>query len=116
VEQAQPHVKDYVRTVMDAIPAAVFVVDRRVQILDCNAAGLEMLGTPSRESLPKLCGDALQCVHALQSPGRCGTSPFCSDCALRNSVKESMADDAVARHGATGPATGVSPAHQHGSL
>ncbi|GAB4410836.1 MAG: hypothetical protein Kow00123_24520 [Anaerolineales bacterium] len=97
MESSQLQVNGYVRTVMDAIPAAVFVVDRRVQILDCNAAGLEMLGTPGKESLPKLCGNALQCVHALQSPGGCGTSPLCSDCALRNSVRESMAGDRVIR-------------------
>jgi len=97
MEQNQLQVNDYVRTVLDAIPAAVFVVDRRVQILDCNAAGLEMLGTSGKDSLPKLCGNALQCVHALESAGGCGTSPFCANCALRNAVREAMEGDRVIR-------------------
>lgn len=82
---------------MDAIPAAVFVVDARVQILDCNAAGVDLLGLPGKESLPKLCGDALGCLHALESPGGCGSNPFCRDCALRASVKESFAGNRIVR-------------------
>lgn len=97
MEQGHIHVNDYVRTIMDAIPAAVFVVDKRVQILDCNAAGLDMLGMSDKENLPQLCGNALNCVHALESPGGCGTSPFCSDCALRGSVREALSGDSVIR-------------------
>jgi len=97
MEQAQQPVNDYVRTILDAIPAAVFVVDRRVQILDCNAAGLEMLGAAGKERLPKLCGNALGCMHALESPGGCGTSPFCVNCPLRDSVRESLSGNRVIR-------------------
>lgn len=97
MEQNQLHVNDYVRTIMDAIPAAVFVVDKHVQILDCNAAGLAMLDMRTKENLPQLCGNALRCIHALESPGGCGTSPFCSNCALRRSVREALSGDRVIR-------------------
>lgn len=97
MKQDPLYVNDYVRSILDAIPAAVFVVDRHARILDCNAAGQEMLGTLSNDDLPQLCGNALQCVHALESPGGCGTSPFCADCAVRNSVKDSAAGGRTVR-------------------
>ena len=92
---------DYTRAILDAVPAAVFLVNRRVQVVDCNAAGLEMLGRSDKSNLPKLCGNALMCVHALESPDGCGTSPFCADCVLRNSVKESTAGRPVTRRKTT---------------
>lgn len=92
---------DYTRAILDAIPTAVFLVNHRVQIVDCNAAGLEMLGRSDKGNLPKHCGNALLCVHALESPGGCGTSPFCADCVLRNSVKESTAGRPVTRRKTT---------------
>ncbi len=102
MDYAQQYVTDdYTRAILDALPAAVFLMNRRVQIVDCNAAGLEMLGRGDKSDLPQLCGNALGCVHALESPGGCGTSPVCADCALRNSVKESTAGRAVVRRKTT---------------
>ncbi len=81
---------DLPRAVLDAIPDPVFVVDSNVQIIHCNKAGLETIGTLLGEVIGRLGGEVLHCKYEAEAPGGCGTSPYCGACNIRQSVKQAF--------------------------
>jgi hypothetical protein len=87
----------YFRTLFDAVPSPVLIVDDDLRILDYNVAGAELLGEDRRLQYMKRGGDALYCVHSFESPEGCGRSGDCGDCIIRNSVSEALRDGKVCR-------------------
>jgi hypothetical protein len=80
------HDDAYWRTVLDAVPANIFVVDGDARILDSNRAALALIGECGVHH--RFCGDLLHCVHAREAAGGCGTSDFCPNCVIRNAITE----------------------------
>lgn len=76
----------YLRAVFDAIPSPVLLVGRDLRIHDFNRAAREFLGGEAGLHEKRLCGDLLRCVHASESERGCGTTEYCDDCVVRNSV------------------------------
>ncbi len=85
------------RVLFDAMPLPVFVVDRRVNILEYNAAAARLLVEGWQTRKRRRGGDVLQCLHATESPGGCGCSPACSSCGLREAVKAAFRGRPVTR-------------------
>ena len=83
------HLKDInLRTVIDTIPAALFIVDQEARIVDMNRYGAQLTNNMKDVSLRRLCGEILHCVHALNAPHGCGTAEHCPDCVIRNTVHD----------------------------
>ena len=82
--------KDYLEKILDLSPVILLVVDKDVRIFDANKAAEEILVTDEESAVGNRCGDVICCVHALDAEGGCGTSEFCPDCVIRNSVKEAF--------------------------
>ena len=76
------------RTLLDAMPAFVFVVDQDVRILDYNKAAGELLGLSRQEILRRRAGNLLPCMHAAGHPGGCGGGDVCRSCVVRKAVTE----------------------------
>ena len=89
--------KDMLRSVLDAIPAMVFVVDNDVRIVNFNAAAGEFLTVNRPAIIKKRGGDVLHCIHASDVLMGCGRGPFCGDCVIRNSVTEAFHGSRVVR-------------------
>jgi PAS domain-containing protein len=85
----------YFRSLFDAVPSPVLIVDAEVRILDYNVAGAALLGPDRSSQLLKRGGEALHCIHSYEDPEGCGHSEHCSDCVIRDTVGE------VLRGGAT---------------
>lgn len=81
---------DYLRSVFDAVPSPAFVVDRDVRILDANRAASLFMGDQPEKFLRQRAGDVLRCLQAAEAPNGCGTGEACTDCLVRNSVKQAM--------------------------
>jgi hypothetical protein len=88
---------DFMKAVIDAFPSPLFVVDEDVRILEYNKAAEAMLDENKTLTLRKKGGDALHCIHALETPDGCGRAPSCADCVIRNSVNEAFQDRSVVR-------------------
>jgi len=73
---------------LDAVNAAVFVLDREFRVLFVNKCGAALLARGA--SGGKRLGDKIGCGHALHAPEGCGTSPFCRKCVVRRIVEESF--------------------------
>jgi len=87
----------FYRTVLDAIPIMIFIVDEDVRCIDLNRTAETGLALDRARVLNMRGGEALHCLHAHDDPGGCGRGPECKQCIIRNSVKESRQGTAVVR-------------------
>ena len=85
------------RVVFDAMPLPVFVVDKDVNVLECNAAAARLLKVEMPRGKPSRIGDVLHCLHASNTAGGCPCPPRCRDCRLRESVRAASEGHAVMR-------------------
>lgn len=85
------------RSVFDAIPSLVFVVDDDVRIQEYNAAVANLLAVQRSAILKRRAGTVLHCLHSLDVPEGCGRAPICEDCVIRNSVTEAFRGSRVVR-------------------
>ncbi len=89
--------KEYLKLVLDTIPVAVVLVNQDLFVIDSNKAALDFILLNKDATPPMLCGDAMNCVNAKNSKGGCGTTEYCKDCVIRNSVLETFSGDPVVR-------------------
>ncbi len=76
------------RSIFDAMPSPIFLVDEDVRILGYNLAAGDLLSAGRTVVLQQRGGEALHCIHSEETPWGCGSAPACSDCVIRNSVSE----------------------------
>ena len=74
------------KTTLEAIPTAVFVVDADARVLESNTAAARLLGKHPSAVVKHLCGDVIACLHERDSKEPCGSTSFCRDCVIRNAV------------------------------
>ena len=89
--------RDILRSVFDALPSLVFVVDDDVRIQEYNAAAAGFLSVQRSAILKRRGGEVLHCLHSTDVPEGCGRAPFCKDCVIRNSVAEAFQGNRVVR-------------------
>lgn len=85
------------RSILNAIPSPVFIVDDDVQIADLNGVASAMSGGEMVAVLKRRGGEVLHCLHSTDVEEGCGRAPFCKRCVIRNSVKTCLAGQAVSR-------------------
>jgi len=89
--------EDFLRAIIDTMPAFVFVVDHQVRVLHANRAASGLLGDQPELVLRPLAGDLLHCIHALGSGAGCGTADSCADCVIRESIDSVRKGMAITR-------------------
>ncbi|MBI5471197.1 MAG: PAS domain-containing protein [Ignavibacteriae bacterium] len=87
----------YYRNLLDAMPMPIMLVDDDLTLVDLNPAASEMMQKTKSETLRKRGGEAMSCVHMIDSPAGCGAGPHCRDCDVRNSVRDANSGKAVQR-------------------
>jgi PAS domain-containing protein len=85
------------RSVFDALPSLIFVVDGDVRIQEYNAAAAEFLSGKRAAILKHRGGEVLHCLHSTDEPEGCGRGPFCKNCVIRNSVAEAFKGSRILR-------------------
>ena len=85
------------RVLFDAMPMPAFVVNKEMSIFDYNAAAARLLGKNRKFIIQRRSGAALNCVHSMEEPGGCGTTPSCRDCVVRQSVRTAAQGRRVTR-------------------
>lgn len=84
-----PFAESFLRSIFDAFPCPVFILDNNLAVHDANLASKRMFGDQISKKIKRLCGDYLRCVHAIESSDGCGTTIFCPECVIRQ-VMESV--------------------------
>jgi len=87
----------YFKTILNAIPLMIFIVDRDVRIHDLNDTAATVFGLDRATVLNSRGGEVLHCLHAHDVPEGCGLAPFCQNCVIRNSVTKCLEGQAVNR-------------------
>lgn len=85
------------RTVYDAVPSPILVVNEDVCIIDHNQAAENILSPQSQVVMRRRAGEVLHCLNANRSPQGCGRSEPCRDCVIRGSVNRCLATGALTR-------------------
>ncbi len=80
----------FFRSLIDAVPFCVFVVDKGLSIYDANESARKLQVDSPGAVIKKLCGEVLSCVHHMQHDGGCGNTGFCPDCTLRKAAAEAV--------------------------
>jgi two-component system cell cycle sensor histidine kinase/response regulator CckA len=88
---------DFLRSLFDAIPSFLFIVDSDVRIFHLNAAAETLLNAERKDVLMKRGGEAMHCIYSNEVPGGCGRSAHCADCVVRNSVGKAFGGTGVFR-------------------
>ena len=66
-------------TILDAIPASIFMVDKDVSVLGVNRKALLMLSQDPESIIRRPAGELLHCIHSTETPGGCATSESCRE-------------------------------------
>ena len=77
----------YLKTLIDSLPSALFIVDKDFKICDANPEAKEMFKIDAEEIVHRLCGEILNCQHAIEEEVRCGNTEYCEECVIRRSVE-----------------------------
>jgi hypothetical protein len=81
-------------TVMHVVAGLVAVLNEHRQILAINDTLLKALGVNDADEVLGLRpGEAINCIHAHEQPGGCGTSKYCSTCGAAIAIVSSLAND-----------------------
>ena len=88
---------DFYRTILDAVPLPMFVVEEDVRIIDYNFAASKMLAKDRKSVIRKRAGELLHCIHSTEVSEGCGRAPHCNDCIIRDSVNRALAGNKLIR-------------------
>ena len=78
---------NYLKEFSDALPNIFLALNSHRQIVFTNHAILDLLGKKRPEEVYGLRpGEALNCIHAYETDGGCGTTEFCRTCGAVNAI------------------------------
>ena len=81
---SKPH---YLKEFSDALPSIFLALNRHRQIVFANQALLDLVGKKHPEEVCGLRpGEVLNCIHAYETDGGCGTTEFCRTCGAVNAI------------------------------
>lgn len=73
---------------LDAIPEMLLILNPQRQIVFANQTLADVLGIGDLgEAIGSRPGEALDCAHAADTPGGCGTSKFCTTCGAARALQ-----------------------------
>jgi len=82
-----------IHQLVDIVPEAFLILNKRRQIVFCNATFAKMLGIKDDAEVRGLRpGEALECMHSNESEGGCGTTEYCVYCGAVNAIMDSQND------------------------
>ncbi|HOK94506.1 MAG TPA: ATP-binding protein [Anaerohalosphaeraceae bacterium] len=82
----------YVKSMLDALPMMVLVLNSHRQIVAFNETVLKITKSSAEAVLGKRPGEVIKCVHAGEGPDGCGTSAACRFCGAVQAVLQTQAD------------------------
>ena len=93
----EPKKSDLMRTIFDAMPSLVLVVDEDVKVQEYNLAAAEFFLADRIAILKHRGGEVINCIYSTEVPGGCGHAESCGGCVVRNAVKSSFDGNRIVR-------------------
>lgn len=76
--------------IYDNAPLVMLIIDKEWRIKKTNIYSSQLTGRSAGDMIDLRCGEALCCIHALDTPEGCGFGPACKDCTLRLAVIDTI--------------------------
>jgi len=89
--------KAFLKTLFNAIPCGVLLLDHDRRIYAANDFFLNTYGISGDALLSKRPGDAIGCIVASRAVEGCGFAEECRACAVRNTALQAISGDAIQR-------------------
>ncbi|NPV02540.1 MAG: PAS domain-containing protein [Brevinematales bacterium] len=90
---------EFLQKLVNSLTSAVFLVDKEARIININDTAEVLFGQDASDFIGKLCGNGIKCMYVEESGGLCGTTEYCAECQLRNSILRTIAEKiTVLRH------------------
>ncbi|MCF7975328.1 MAG: HAMP domain-containing histidine kinase [Phycisphaerae bacterium] len=87
-----------INALLEVVSGLLAVLNENRQILAVNHSMLTALGIKDPENIMGLRpGEAIECTHAYDEPGGCGTSTFCSTCGAAIAIVTCLAENKPAQ-------------------
>ena len=83
----------FAKVLIDSFPCGVLIVDINNNILAANNIIENVLNTSEESILGRGGGEALKCIHAIDSPKGCGFSVLCKGCDMRKLAMSALSSD-----------------------
>jgi PAS domain S-box-containing protein len=74
--------------IFENAPFIIFILDGERRIRRMNALACSFTGSSSTDMVGLRVGEALHCLHALDSTRGYGSEPYCRQCALRQTIRD----------------------------
>ncbi len=84
------YTKEGLWKVIDNLPTAIAVVDQSINLVLVNRIIETMLNKKRFQLIGKVGGDAIGCLHRLDSPKGCGFGKQCLECKLRRTIEKTF--------------------------
>ncbi len=78
------------QAIYDNVPIAIILLDSDRRIIKANKKALADNNFTKGEIADFRSGDIMRCIHASDSPHGCGYGDACTECVIRNTVKETF--------------------------
>ncbi|MDD5285798.1 MAG: response regulator [Desulfuromonadaceae bacterium] len=78
-------------TIFENAPFMMLLLDEERMVRRVNGMACSFTDSSVSEILNRRSGEALRCIHALDTPEGCGFGPYCRDCAVRLAVQDTFA-------------------------
>jgi sigma-54 dependent transcriptional regulator, acetoin dehydrogenase operon transcriptional activator AcoR len=89
--------KAFLKTLFDAIPCAILILDSDRRIHAANDFFLRTYADAGDTSLLKRVGNVIRCANALKSDEGCGFSEECDSCIIRNTALKAVSGERTER-------------------
>ena len=81
---------EFLNSVLNNIDAGVFILDEGLRLRNFNQGFAIIFGIDDESVLGMLCGNATQCIFAVEEKKECGLTSHCGECKLRGSVVRAL--------------------------
>lgn len=85
---------DLYRTILNAMPMPVFVMDEQAHVQEINKAAAAFFEPGRQVVLKQKTGEVLRCINSQRG---CGNSPECVNCVIRQSINAAVTGESVTR-------------------
>jgi nitrogen fixation/metabolism regulation signal transduction histidine kinase len=90
---------EFLQNLVNNLTSAVFIVDKDARIINVNDTAEVLFGQKALDFIGKLCGNGIKCMYVAETGMECGTTDYCGECQLRQSIMKTISDrETILRH------------------
>jgi signal transduction histidine kinase/DNA-binding response OmpR family regulator len=79
-----------ISAIYDNTPLAIILLDKGLRIRKANNMALKLTAGPLLDTVGHRLGQAVRCIHSLDTPGGCGMGEKCNDCIVRSKITDTI--------------------------